>query len=98
MSRALALGNATSRSSSRDQPRSDGFFRQSKERLHIEPSHSYFLTSNMLILRCSENEFLAEDEEPSRFLFHTEGKLMLLNEDDDEVEIGSFSVKYVDVT
>ncbi|WMY11104.1 hypothetical protein [Paraburkholderia phenoliruptrix] len=52
----------------------------------------------MLILRCSENEFAAEDEEPSRFIFHNEGKLLLMDEDDEEAEIGSFSVKYVDVT
>ncbi|CAB3793569.1 hypothetical protein LMG28688_03751 [Paraburkholderia caffeinitolerans] len=52
----------------------------------------------MLTLRCLENEFLAEDEEPSRFIFENSGKLLLTHEDDEEVEIGSFSVKYVDVT
>lgn len=52
----------------------------------------------MLMLRCSENEFLAEEEEPSRFIFENDGKLLLTDEDDEETEVGLFSVKYVDVT
>lgn len=62
------------------------------------PSFLIFLAPYMLILRCSENEFLADDEEPSRFIFETDGKLLLTDEDDEQVEIGLFSVKYVDVT
>ena len=52
----------------------------------------------MLTLRCSECDFLAEDEEPSRFIFRSDGNLLVTDEDDDEVEIGFFSVKFVDVT
>ncbi|MEI5997893.1 hypothetical protein H3V53_11990 [Paraburkholderia bengalensis] len=51
----------------------------------------------MLTLRCSENEFLAEDEEPSRFVIGYDGKLLLPHDDCEDIEIGYFSVKFVDV-
>ncbi|WP_207003579.1 GNAT family N-acetyltransferase [Trinickia mobilis] len=51
----------------------------------------------MLTLRCSENEFLAEDDEPSRFIFEYDGKLLLPDRADEETDVGYFSVKYVDV-
>lgn len=49
-----------------------------------------------IVLAVNPQEVLIQDEEPSRFLYHTTGTINWLNEDEDRIQIGRFGLYYVD--
>lgn len=51
---------------------------------------------NSLLLHFDDDYRFAAEEEPSRFLFETGGKLVI-TDDDNEIELGAFSAMVVDV-
>jgi hypothetical protein len=55
-----------------------------------------FGIGKLLVLKFAEEQRLAADEEPSRFLFELRGKLVLVDMDEHKTEIGIFSATIVD--
>lgn len=50
-----------------------------------------------LLLHFDDDYQFAADDEPSKFLFESHGKLVMTDDDDNETEIGVFSAMVVDV-
>lgn len=54
-------------------------------------------TNSALFLRFSDQSILADDNEPSRYIQASSGKLVLLDDDGNEVEVGIFQTLLVDI-